>query len=126
MRSRAASPRAALSQLAPQEAWTTSLGKTASPPWGRDPGEYSRGLGGCLMRMVKATSCPSVENRTGKEGHEMWPLWLGQHCFSVNRYLSVYSVYYLSRPDGQECKFLTPWNLHSNGWEKDNKRCIKS
>lgn len=46
-----------------------SLPLPASPPWGRDPGGYSRGLGGCLMRTVKAASCPSVENRTGKKGH---------------------------------------------------------
>lgn len=31
------------------------------------------------MRMVKATSCPLVENRTGKKGRGIGPLRLEKH-----------------------------------------------
>lgn len=78
MRSRKeSSPRGSLFQLPPTRPGFRSPLAPASPPWGRDPDGYSRGLGGCLMRMVKAASCPSVENRTGKKGHKPWSLRLG-------------------------------------------------
>lgn len=70
-------PRLPSSTFSPLDLDFRSRQARASPPWGRDPDGYSRGLGGCLMRMVKAASCPSVENRTGKKGHKPWCLRLG-------------------------------------------------
>jgi hypothetical protein len=86
----------ALSQLPPRQGRAgsaTSLLPPASPPWGRGPAGYSRGLGGCLMRMVKATSCPSVENRTENKRHGLVLSRLSSSSFSVNQYFSAYSYF---------------------------------